>query len=123
MANIEPNISAAFIFALFACVASLGAIVLTGVFPLSTRPELRRPVGVALVLANCVALAAVLYLTVGFGLEQLRWTSVVIIAGFALLFTPGLFNVWPSRWRDGTTGLTVVLVGLGASAWALAGMV
>ena len=122
MANIEPNITAAILFALFACVASLAAIVLTGVFPLSTRPELKRPLGLMLVLGNCVALGVVLYLALGFGLQELRWTSVVIIAGFALLFMPGLFNVWPSRWRDGTAGLTVVLVGLGASAWALAGM-
>lgn len=122
MANIEPNITAAFLFALFACVASLAAIVLTGVFPLSTRPELKRPLGFALVVANCVLLGAVLYLTFGFGLTELRWTSVVIIAGFALLFMPGLFNIWPSRWRDGTVGLTAVMAGLGASAWALAGM-
>ncbi|MEV8468848.1 hypothetical protein AB0T83_19005 [Fluviibacterium sp. DFM31] len=122
MANIEPNITAALIFALFACVASLAAIALTGVFPLSTRPDLKKPLGFALIVANCVLLSAVLYLTVGFGLTQLRWTSVVIIAGFVLLFTPGLFNVWPSRWRDGTLGLTVVAAGLGGSTWALAGI-
>ncbi|MCC1482781.1 hypothetical protein [Roseibaca sp. Y0-43] len=122
MANIEPNITAAFIFALFACVTSLAAIVLTGVFPLSTRPELKRPLGFALVAANCVLLIAVVYLTLGFGLAELRWTSVVIITGFALLFMPGLFNVWPSRWRDGALGLTIVTASLGGSAWALAGM-
>jgi hypothetical protein len=34
-----------------------------------------------------------------------------------VLFAPGLFEAWPSSWRDGNTGL-VVLVGVQALAIA-----
>jgi hypothetical protein len=33
------------------------------------------------------------------------------VAGLVVLFTPGLFEVWPASWRDGRIGL-VVLVGV-----------
>lgn len=119
MDMIEPNIPALVFFAAFANVSCLGLIVMSGVFPLATRPELARPLGLSLIGLNLGLLSLVLYGTVSFGLDNLRWTSMVIVGGFALLFAPGLFNVWPGKWRDGMAGLTVVLTGLGASALAL----
>lgn len=123
MNHVEPDIASAGLFLLFACVASLGAIALSGAFPLSTRPELARPAGLSLIAVNIVLLAAVVWLTLIFGVDRLRWTSMVIAAGFALLFAPGLFNVWPGRWRDGIAGLLLVMAGLGLTAAALQALV
>lgn len=42
MGMIEPNVAALPWFAIFALVASAGFYVLAGVFPLGSRPDLRR---------------------------------------------------------------------------------
>lgn len=110
MGSIEPNVVALCWFALFAGVASLGFYVIAGLFPLETRPDLARSAsGVALVAALTLAFLA---LTVGatlYGAQNLRWTSMVIVGGFALLFAPGLFNAWPAEQRDGRAGLAGLL--------------
>lgn len=112
MDMIEPNIVALAWFALFASVAGLGFYVLAGAFPLSTRDDLKvHPAGVPLAIVNA---AAFLALAVGTGIyaaAELRWTSIVIVAGFAFLFAPGIFNMWPERWRDGAAGLAILLAG------------
>jgi hypothetical protein len=116
MSMIEPNIFALAWFALFAGVASVGFYVLTGMFPLETRPDLRtRPLGLLMLAANVVLLLALVGGGLAYGAANLRWTSLVIVGGLAVLFAPGLFNVWPQRWRDGLAGLAIVLAGLGGS--------
>lgn len=116
MDMIEPNVAALLWFALFAGVASIGFYVLTGVFPLETRPDLnRRPLGLVLIAANVLLLLALVGGGLAYGAANLRWTSLVIVTGLAVLFAPGLFNVWPQRWRDGLAGLAIVLVGVGVS--------
>jgi len=115
MAMIEPNWGALLWFALFIGVASTGFYVLTGVFPLATRPDLRRPTGLALIAADVLMLLALVAGSLAYGATHLQWTSLVIITGLALLFAPGVFNVWPSRWRDGTAGLATLCAGFGAA--------
>ncbi|MBS3650718.1 hypothetical protein KEU06_19080 [Pseudaminobacter sp. 19-2017] len=119
---IEPNVVGLLIFALLASVGSLSVIVMSGVFPLATRPDLARPVGLGLIVINLILLALVLYGTIAFGVDHLRWTSMVIVGGLAFLFTPGLFNVWPGKWRDGVLGLGTITLGLAASAYFLGTM-
>ncbi|RMC35702.1 hypothetical protein [Paracoccus alkanivorans] len=119
MDMIEPNLAALCIFVFLASAGSLGIFVLSGVFPLSTRPELTRPLGLGLIGVNTTLLLLVLGGTVAFGLGHLRWTSMVIAGGMAFLFTPGLFNIWPGKWRDGLAGLAIVTFGLGVSALIL----
>lgn len=110
MGMIEPNAAALAWFAFFAAVAGLGFYVLAGAFPLSTRDDLRaHPAGAALAWLNAFAFAALGVGAALYGVEQLRWTSVVIVAGLAILFAPGAFHLWPPRWRDGVTGLCVML--------------
>lgn len=123
MEMIEPNIAALPVFALLASVGSMGVLVLSGAFPLATRPDLRGPAGLSLIALNLCLLGLVLYGTISFGMDQLRWSSMVIVGGFAFLFTPGLFNVWPGKWRDGVSGLVTVTLGLGASVFFLGGMI
>lgn len=112
MDMIEPNVGALLWFALFAFVASIDFYVLSGAFPLETRPDLAgRPLGLLLVAANVLLLIALVGGSIAYGIANLRWTSLVVVGGFAVLFAPGLFNVWPQRWRDGPAGLAIVLAG------------
>lgn len=119
MEMIEPNVYALLWFCLFAGMTSLGFYVLTGAFPLETRPDLTaRPTGLVL-----LGLALILLLVAGIGgvlyaLDNLRWTSLVIVIGLAFLFAPGVFNIWPARWRDGTVGLAIVCAGLALTVLA-----
>lgn len=110
METIEPNVAALGLFAMFASVAGLGFYVLAGAFPLSTRQDLRdHPAGLPLALVNAAAFVTLAVGAFLYGAEQLRWTSVVIVSGLAILFAPAAFHVWPQRWRDGAAGLAIML--------------
>jgi hypothetical protein len=43
----------------------------------------------------------------------------VIAGGSVFLFAPGLFHLWPERWRDGRAGLALLSCMLGGSIAAL----
>ena len=60
---------------------------------------------------NAVLLAALLTGTGLYGYAELRWSTLIVVAGLVVLFAPGLFEAWPSSLRDGSAGL-VVLVGV-----------
>jgi hypothetical protein len=62
-------------------------------------------------------LAALLMGTGFYGYAELRWSTLIVVAGLVILFAPGLFEIWPSRLRDGSTGL-LVLVGVQVLALA-----
>ena len=120
MDMIEPNVVALLWFAIFALVASAGFYVIAGVFPLATRPDLRRmPLGLALIAVDVLLFLALAGGSIAYGVAQLRWTSLVIVAGLALLFAPALFNVWPHRLRDRMVGLVILLVVFSASLGVL----
>jgi len=118
MAAIEPHWISLLWFAAFATVCTLAFLVVAGMFPLRSRPESARS-GAAqvLVAGNALLLATLLAGTGLYGYAELRWTSLVVVAGLVVLFAPGLFEVWPSSIRDGRTGL-VILVGIQALALA-----
>ncbi len=120
MTAIEPHPDALVWFAALWGIASIGFYVLAGAFPLETRPELRaRPLGLALVGADLLLLLALAGGSLAFGVAHLRWTSLVIVVGLGVLFAPGVFNVWPGRWRDGVAGLVIVLCGFALALAAL----
>jgi hypothetical protein len=120
MAAIEPNLVALLWFALCSTVACVALLVLAGAFPLASRPDLAgSPAGTALALGNAALLAVLIVGTAWFGLSHLRWTSLVIAGGSVFLFAPGLFQLWPERWRDGRVGLALLFCALGASIAAL----
>jgi hypothetical protein len=57
-----------------------------------------------------VALLAVLSIATGlFGYCELRWSTLVVVAGLVVLFAPGLFEIWPSSFRDGSKGLAALI--------------
>ena len=120
MASIEPNPVALLWFALCCTVACVALLVLAGAFPLASRPDLAEsPAGRALAVGDALLLAVLVAGTAWFGWSHLRWTSLVIAGGSVFLFAPGLFHLWPERWRDGRAGLALLFCLLGGSIAAL----
>jgi hypothetical protein len=129
MDAIEPHWISLLWFAALAGVCTLAFLVVAGMFPLRSRPDsVKSNAGLLLVAGNAMLLAALSIGTVLFGYSELKWTTLVVVAGLVVLFTPGLFEVWPSSFRDGRKGL-VALIGiqllalatlakLAGSAWA-----
>jgi hypothetical protein len=112
MGAIEPNWIALLWFALFATVCAIAFLVVSGMFPLASRPQQAKTrAATALVAGNAVLLIALLAGTGLYGYAELRWTSLIVVTGLVVLFAPGLFEAWPSVTRDGPGGL-VVLVGI-----------
>ena len=112
MQAIEPNWISLLWFAAFATIGTVALLIVAGMFPLRDR---RNSVGSSaatlLVVGNAILLAALLTGTGLYGYAELRWSTLVVVAGLVVLFAPGLFEAWPSSWRDGSTGL-VVLIGV-----------
>jgi predicted permease len=112
MELIEPNWVSSLWFAAFATICTVAFLVVAGMFPLRSRPDSARSVGATLlVFGNAALLAALVLATALYGYTELRWSTLIVVAGLAVLFTPGLFEAFPSSLRDGRTGL-IVLVGV-----------
>jgi hypothetical protein len=119
MDAIEPHWISLLWFAAFATICTVALLIVAGMFPLRSRPDSARSSTAALLIAgNAVLLAALLTGTVFYGYAELRWSSLIVIAGLVVLFAPGLFEAWPASLRDGKTGL-VVLVGVQTAALAI----
>ena len=112
MDAIEPHWVSLLWFAVFATVGTLAFLMVSGMFPLRSRPDAARSnTATLLVFGNAVLLVALLAGTGWYGYAELKWSSLIVVTGLVVLFAPGLFEVWPASLRDGPTGL-VVLVGV-----------
>ena len=112
MDAIEPHWVSLLWFAGFATICTVAFLVVAGMFPLRSRPDgLRSGAAMWLITGNAVLLAALLAGTGLYGYAELKWSSLIVVAGLAVLFAPGLFEAWPSSFRDSRTGL-VVLIGV-----------
>ena len=110
MDAIEPHWISLLWFAAFATVCTLSFLVIAGMFPLRSRPEsLKSNAGLMLVAGNAVLLAALSIGTAIFGYSELRWSTLIVVAGLVVLFSPGLFEIWPSSFRDGSKGLVTLI--------------
>lgn len=114
MSQIEPNIQALSWFIVLWSICCLGFFQLAGMYPLGRRPGPAR-VPTILVLASTGLWIVLLAATLRFAVGELRWTSIVIMAGVLFLFVPEAFQALPRRFRDGRQGLT-----LSACAFAVA---
>jgi hypothetical protein len=105
MSGIEPNIQALVWFIALWSMCCLGFLQLAGLYPLrrATRPQMSN----LLVLAATMLWIATLAATVHFAVTELRWTTIVIVAGVLLLFVPEIFQALPRHFRDGVSGLTI----------------
>ncbi len=118
-AAIEPNWVSLLWFAVFATICTVAFLMVAGMFPPRSRPDAARSnAATLLVFGNAVLLALLLTGTAIFGYAELRWSTLIVVAGLVVLFAPGLFEIWPTSLRDGSTGL-VVLVGVQVLALAM----
>jgi hypothetical protein len=118
MNAIEPHWVASLYFAAFATSCALAFLILAGMFPLRARPDgARSALAALLVLANAALLAVLLIATCFYGYSELRWSTLIVVAGLVVLFAPGLFEALPMRLRDGRAGL-VALAGVQALSLA-----
>ena len=112
MDAIEPHWVSLLWFAGFATVGTVAFLMVSGMFPLRSRPDAARSnAATVLVFGNAVLLAALLAGTGLYGYAELKWSTLVVVTGLVVLFAPGLFEVWPAPLRDGLAGLTT-LVGI-----------
>ena len=110
MAAIEPNWISLIWFAAFATVCVIAFLIVAGMFPLGSRPETARSgAATLLVVGNGLLLSALLVGTGLYGYAELRWSTLIVVTGLVVLFAPGLFEVWPSSFRDGRIGLLVLI--------------
>jgi hypothetical protein len=110
MDAIEPHWISLLWFAVFATVCTLSFLVIAGMFPLHSRPDsLKSNAGLVLVAGNAVLLAALSIGTAIFGYSELRWSTLIVVAGLVVLFSPALFEIWPSSFRDGSKGLVTLI--------------
>jgi hypothetical protein len=119
MDAIEPHWVASLFFAAFATSCALAFLVLAGMFPLRARPDTARSgLATLLVAGNAALLLLLLTATCLYGYSELRWSTLIVVAGLVVLFAPGLFEVLPAPLRDGRAGL-IVLAGVQALALAV----
>jgi hypothetical protein len=120
MDAIEPRWVSSLYFAAFATGCAVAFLILAGMFPLRARPDAARSsLGVLLVAGNAALLIVLLSATCLYGYSELRWSTLVVVAGLVVLFAPGLFEALPAPLRDGRVGLIVLA---GAQALALAAL-
>jgi hypothetical protein len=118
MNNLEPNVTALSWFVPLWSVCCLAFLQLAGMYPLRTGGGgARSPV--VLVLGNTALWLALLAGTLGFAWIELRWTTIVVVAGVLFLFMPELFQAIPERFRDGRAGLAIAGLVLIAALGAL----
>ena len=112
MQAIEPNWISLLWFAAFATISIVALLIVAGMFPLNAGSAAGgSSMSTLLVIGNAVLLAALLMGTGLYGYAELRWSTLIVVAGLVVLFAPTLFEIWPSSMRDGSAGL-IVLVGV-----------
>ena len=119
MDAIEPHWVASLYFGALATGCALAFLILAGMFPLRARPDAARSsLALLLVAGNVVLLVLLLSGTGFYGYTELRWSTLIVVAGLVVLFAPGLFEALPERLRDGRAGL-IVLAGVQALGLAV----
>jgi hypothetical protein len=119
MDAIEPHWVASLCFAALATGCALAVLILAGMFPLRARPDAASSrLALLLVAGNAVLLLLLVAGTGFYGYTELRWSTLIVVAGLVVLFAPGLFEALPDRLRDGRVGL-VVLAGVQALGLAV----
>jgi hypothetical protein len=103
-------------FALLWSLCCFGFLQLVGWYPLENPLTHFR--SAMLVWTDTALWLALLIGTCIFALRELRWTTTIVVASVLFLFSPGLFQIVPPRWRDGRDGLVAggLILGLGLFA-------
>lgn len=114
LALIDPAVLA--VFTLAALIASVGAVFLSGFFPLDARPAATRgAIGGAMIWLGVAMTATLTFAAVSTAFEQLPWAVAVVAAGLAFLAAPFLVQPMPQALRDSKIGLGF-FIGLAAAS-------
>jgi hypothetical protein len=117
MNHLEPNVIGLSWFVPLWSVCCAAFFQLAGLYPLRANGARS---GVLLVLGNTALWLLLLAGTLAFAWTELRWTTIVVVAGLLFLFIPGLLQAVPARLRDGRGGLALSCAVLIASLGTLA---
>ncbi|HWL20630.1 MAG TPA: hypothetical protein VNS33_13235 [Bradyrhizobium sp.] len=120
MSHLEPNIIALSWFTLLWSVCCLGFFQIAGMYPIHRRGGDGARMPTLLVLGNTALWLVLLAGTLAFACAELRWTTIVVVAGILFLFIPELFQAIPDRWRDGHAGMAIAGCILAAALGLLA---
>lgn len=104
MSQLEPNIVQLVWFIVVWSVCCLGFLQLSGMYPLESRAE---NIPASLVFMSTALWIALLLSACFYAVAELRWSSIVIVAGLLFLFIPEPFQAIPERWRNSSAGLIV----------------
>jgi len=112
MDAIEPNWLSLIWFALFASVGGVALLVVAGMFPLRSRPDVATSkIATLLVLGNAILMIALLTGTGLYGYSELRWTTLIVVSGLIFLFAPAVIEEWHWPLRNAKIEM-LVLVGI-----------
>lgn len=104
MNQLEPNIIQLVWFIALWSVCCLGFLQLSGMYPRESRAA---NIPAPLVLASTILWIVLMVSACAYAVTELRWSSIVIVAGLLFLFIPEPFQAIPERWRNSSAGLVV----------------
>lgn len=104
MSQFEPNIVQLVWFIVLWSVCCLGFLQLSGMYPLESRAA---NIPASFVFVSTALWIALLISACFYAVTELRWSSIVIVAGLLFLFIPEPFQAIPERWRNSSAGMIV----------------
>jgi hypothetical protein len=112
MNQLEPNVVQLVWFTVLWSVCCLGFLQLAGMYPLESRDA---KIPAPLVIVSTVLWVILLIGAFAYAIAELRWSSIVVVAGLLFLFIPEPFQAIPERWRNSSAGLAVTGIVLAAA--------
>ncbi len=120
MNAIEPNWLSLIWFTMFATTGAVAFLVVAGKFPLDVNfGQSKSALVTGLVIGNAILMAVLLAGTGVYGYTELRWTTLIVVAGLIFLFAPALVEEW--RWPLRNTAAELGLL-VGVQMLALAAL-
>ncbi|MEH2509197.1 hypothetical protein V1291_000551 [Nitrobacteraceae bacterium AZCC 1564] len=119
MSTIEPNWLSLIWFTMFATTGAVAFLVIAGKFPLDVNVgQSKSALDIGLMIGNAVLMAILLGGAGVYGYSELRWTTLIVVAGLIFLFAPALVEEWRWPLRNATAELGL-LVGVQVLALAM----
>lgn len=109
MSAIEPNWLSLIWFTVFATTGAVAFLVIAGKFPLDVKVGQSKSALVGLVIGNAVLMAILLGGAGVYGYTELRWTTLIVVAGLIFLFAPALVEEWRWPLRNATAELGLLV--------------
>jgi len=111
MESIEPNPTALVVFSIAWTLGCIGALYVAGFLPLAAAPvAAQQGIGFWLVLLNVAIAVILIAVTLLYGINELRWTSLVIAGGLIFLFAPPAATELPKALQDTRVGLAIAAI-------------